>query len=178
MKNRKPLEIKPLILLYDLGMVLMNAWILQKVIIVPIIISFKIWGPDSTISEEYMSSEVLCHFLTFFLKFFHIKIFPNHTRGLDKFYLKFWKTFTNSTQNMPKLNSLLTYILPSDLAGGTKRCLGDEVDGADEFQDFVCVSWKIDAFVKPGLHRNANVNAACENDAYIYTLFGIRRGSE
>ncbi len=53
--------------------------------------------------------------------------------------------------------NLLTYLLThspnlraivDDLAGGTIRCLGDEVDGADEFQYFVYVSWKKDIFVR------------------------------
>ncbi len=42
--------------------------------------------------------------------------------------------------------NLLTIV--GDLAGGAIRCLVDEVDGADGFQDYVCVSWKKDIFVR------------------------------
>ncbi len=35
-----------------------------------------------------------------------------------------------------------------DLASGTIRCLGDKVDSTGEFQDFVCMSWKKDVFVR------------------------------
>ncbi len=35
-----------------------------------------------------------------------------------------------------------------DLAGGRIRCLGDEVDNADEFQDFIHVRWKKEVFLR------------------------------
>ncbi len=35
-----------------------------------------------------------------------------------------------------------------DLSGSTIRCLGEEADGADEFQDFIRLRRKKDVFVR------------------------------
>ncbi len=59
------------------------------------------------------------------------KIFPNIVR---KFFQKFSKFYYFLTYS----SNLCAVV--GDLGGGTIRCLGDEVDGADEFQDFARVS--------------------------------------
>ncbi len=56
-----------------------------------------------------------------------------------------WSKFYNS--------EVFTYFpnlcfIVGDWAGGMIGCLGDEVDGTVEFQDFVSMSWKIDVFVR------------------------------